>query len=370
MSEIRLPQRTLESIFHDGVETPEMNRTSALSKPKAVFLGGQPGCGKSTFAKMSSTWFASGGFVHLDVDRYRDLHPAYLPMVKSQATELLAPSAVQKDCSQWVDMLSKSATTNNRNQLIENTMRDPAQVRATSKTLRNAGYEIEVRIVAVHSSVSEVSLLKRFENEKQVLGYGRSIPLTYHNQAAAGISKSIEAIEVEKLADHLMVFDRQGNVLHENHLINGEWQFPQLGASQFEKLRNDAFDFNEQQRVVSHWDDVVSMMHRRGASETEMSPILQRREAVKTSLSQPYAVPSLETPIEDITQGEFNGRIIEHTNNGNGVVQKIGRDPDQVAYHARKNLTRVPDVGEVVTIKYRFGVGQVTDKAIVRQIEL
>ena len=74
-------------VFRSAVAGPALRRTEASSAPTAFFLGGQPGSGKSTFARTFTTLFGSNNFVHVDVDRLRPLHPAYLPMMADPATE-------------------------------------------------------------------------------------------------------------------------------------------------------------------------------------------------------------------------------------------------------------------------------------------
>jgi len=68
------------------------------------------------------------------------------------------------------------------------------------------------------------------------------------------------------------------------------------------------------------------------------------------------------TPKDVVNVGEHTGKVIEVVDDI--VVQKVGRDPDKVARHAATNLSRVPDIGEVVDIKYRDGLGQVSERAV------
>lgn len=56
----------------------------------------------------------------------------------------------------------------------------------------------------------------------------------------------------------------------------------------------------------------------------------------------------------------FCGKVLELRDGGEMVVQKFGRDPDRVAVHKAHLLSRVPDVGEVVEIQYKAGLGQVS----------
>lgn len=372
MPEVRLPADAFSAVFEDGVLAPALSVTCASDRPRAVFLGGQPGCGKSTIARSSCAWFGTDNFVHVDVDRLRSLHPAFLPMVSNPATERDAPSAVQKDCSLWADMLRDRAIGGQRNVLLENTMRSPSQVRESATALRKAGYAIDARIMAVHAKSSEVSLLQRFEHEKQTLGYGREIPVEYHDLAAAGIVETVKALEAEKLVDHLVIFDRSGRKIYENELIGGEWRFAPDGSSTMERFRQASYDVVEKIKISTLWDDVVDMMERRGAKPEEIAPIQKCRGLA--NLAAVEATSRIEGPMASspgvqhnfVTQGDFSGRIVEHRESGEVVVQKVGRDPDKIALHDGGKLSRKPDVGEVVDISYRTGLGEVSRRAIGR----
>ncbi len=45
--ELRLPKTHLWSIFREAIEAPALAGAQAVERPRVVFLGGQPGCGKS-----------------------------------------------------------------------------------------------------------------------------------------------------------------------------------------------------------------------------------------------------------------------------------------------------------------------------------
>lgn len=372
--ETRLGPAAHRAIYLLGVAGPALHKATPVEKPTATFIGGQPGCGKSTVARTSRTWFAEGNFVHVDVDRLRELHPQYLPLVTNIATERAAPSAVQKDCSAWADMLRDDAASQSRNILLESSMRVPSQFRESAQSLRQNGYAVEVRIIAVHEKSSEVSLAQRFEHEKRVLGYGREIPPAYHDLAASGVLDTLRLLETEKLADHLVILDRAGNTIFENRLLDGEWVNQPEGTSIMDGFRSQSYDLAEKQKITALWADVVDMMALRGATEGELAYALakagQAREVASVALDETQGLTTQElaadTPL--LCKGDFSGRILEHRSAGKTIVQKIGRDPDRVAIHSADLLSRVPKVGEIVDIKYRGGLGQVSERPLEVQI--
>ena len=372
--EVRLQGDEFDRIYRDGIKGPAMARTTPVSSPLAVYLGGQPGSGKSTLARSSAAMLGSENFVHIDVDRLREMHPAYLPMIRNPRTEDAAPSAVQRDCSRWADRLREDAMAGQRHMLVENTMRAPEQVRESVLAHRAAGYAIEARILAVHARSSEVSLSRRFEHEKAHIGFGRRMPLDYHELAAAGIVDTVKVIEGERLFDRLVIFDRSGRTIYENELVDGNWARPPCGASAMVQHRERSYDVAEKGAIVGMWDDVLDMMQGRGATAAEVSAVEARRAGAKLAEDVALAVAVKAEPRVTqqgslvVGEGLFHGRILEFDTAAGVVVQKVGRDPDRIARHSMSSLTRIPTIGEVVEIRYMGGCGEVSARAVAKQL--
>lgn len=351
----RLPAQSFDSIFAAAIQAPALSRTTRVDVPRAVFLGGQPGCGKSTCARHYEGIFGSANYVHVDVDRLRPFHPAYLPLLADPSTERSAPTAVQRDCSLWADRLRDCAIDGQRNVLIESTMRSPDQVRAASARLRAQNYAIDARVLAVHSLNSEVSLLHRFEHEKRALGFAREMPVDYHNLAAVGLVETVQTIEAEKLADHLLLLDRTGRTVYENRLVDGQWTQTPHGALALQDFRTASLDGAQKTNIARLWDDVLGMMNERHAPPAEIQAVQWRRDEV---VGQLLTGPALATG----DSGFYFGKILSQDD---GVIQqKTGRDPSAVTQHIAHKLSRIPSVGEVVSISYGAGVGRVSERSL------
>lgn len=352
----RLPAETFNRVFAEAIEAPALSRTTRVNRPRAVFLGGQPGCGKSTCARHFEAIFGTANYVHVDVDRLRPLHPAYLQLLANPSTERSAPTAVQRDCSLWADQLRDSAIDGRRDALIESTMRSPEQVRTASVRLRSAFYAIDARILAVHPLISEVSLLQRFEHEKRALGFAREMPVDYHNLAASGLLETVKSIESEKLVDNLLLLDRGGRTVYENRLVDGQWLETPNGVQALQNFRATSLDAAQRGNIVRLWDDVVCMMNARHAPAAETQTVQWRREEVLRELGS-------ELSLETRDSGFYFGKILSF--DGGVVSQKIGRDPSAVTNHSASKLSRIPSIGEVVSIAYgEAGVGRVSNRSV------
>lgn len=106
----------------------------------------------------------------------------------------------------------------------------------------------------------------------------------------------------------------------------------------------------------------------KGLAVVDYEPSKETRE----KLADMYAKLALVKAASDIeiinrsqpcvTEGVYEGKILAVKD---GVaVQKVGRDPDVVVRHDLKNLSRMPEVGEVVGIQYKNGRGQVSEKVM------
>lgn len=277
MEQYRLPPDQFAAIYFDQVLNPALANSDAVDKPVAVFIGGQPGAGKSTQAEMAIRDFGSSGYIHVDADRTRVEHPHYLPLATNPATEQIAATAVQADSGKWAALLTRNGAEAHRNLLIEGTMRVPQQINDVAESIRKNGYLLEARIIAAHEKTSEASMQYRFEREKVTQGYGRTIPFDYHAKAAAGIVDTVKMIEDNKLFDRLRICDRSGNVVYSNDLVNGEWQREQAGAEILEKRRALSYNLQEKREIAALWDKVAGMMNDRHAPGDEYVEIEKRR---------------------------------------------------------------------------------------------
>lgn len=105
------------------------------------------------------------------------------------------------------------------------------------------------------------------------------------------------------------------------------------------------------------WEQVIEhpLISQSFKEIAKQNALLLRDQARLIANILPEVLPVIET-------GEFSGAILQVANGV--VVQKIGRDPDKVMRHDAMKLSRFPLEGEVVNIKYRKGVGEVSERGV------
>lgn len=112
--------------------------------------------------------------------------------------------------------------------IIEGTVRDSDVVAATMTGLREAGYEIEARALAVNFRFSALGILQRYESQKADRGGGRMTTPAAHQAAYEGLPVTLARIEAEKLADRVTIYRRGADILYQNEVRDGQW----IGAPQ------------------------------------------------------------------------------------------------------------------------------------------
>jgi len=226
-NEYTLSEQDHQSIFEKGIIPDLFARVVASENPVAVIFGGQPGAGKSASVDNAIKELKSfGGAVLIEGDALRDFHPMYQKLMDKD--DKTAAFYTDRDSGKWVEKSIAYAKEKRFNLVIEGTMRNPDVVEATMKNLREAGYEIDARALAVPWQLSEQGIIQRYENQKLDRGVGRMTTPEAHKAAYDGMLNTLDRIERDKLADRIIISRRGDETIYSNVLENGFWkQTPQ-----------------------------------------------------------------------------------------------------------------------------------------------
>lgn len=176
-------------------------------RPRAIILAGQPGAGKSGLKHAALAELPEDeGAVVVDTDELRAEHPAYLSLMA--ADDRTAAGLVQKDAGQWADELTHDAMAQRRNLVIDGTLKNPGNARRLCADLRAQGYDVEVRAIAVSREDSILGVYSRYETQKAQSGSGRWVPESVHDEAFAGLPRSLDALEREGAVARMTVYRR------------------------------------------------------------------------------------------------------------------------------------------------------------------
>ena len=218
----RLSEPEHQDIFEQIILLELFADVRPSGQPVAVIFGGQPGAGKSAFVGDAVKEFRlRGGASEIIGDDLRDHHPFYFTLGKMD--DKTAAFYTDRDTALWVEKAIAEAKERRVNVVIEGTMRNADKVAATMLNLREAGYLIDARVLAVPYRLSEQGIMLRYERQKADRGSGRMTTPEAHQAGYEGMLRTIDQIETQKMADRLTIYRRDQEVFFCNELKSWRW---------------------------------------------------------------------------------------------------------------------------------------------------
>ena len=160
-----MPESKHEKIFQEEILPDLFNSVKSIENPIAVIFGGQPGAGKSAAVELATQQLQEyGGCALIIGDDFRDYNPNYAELLKID--DKMAAFYTDRDSGLWVEKSIAYAKNLRCNILIEGTMRVPGKVAETMLSLRESGYIIDARALAVNEKLSWQGVLQRYEKQK------------------------------------------------------------------------------------------------------------------------------------------------------------------------------------------------------------
>ena len=182
-------------------------------RPRFVTVGGQPGAGKGgVLAAMQS---ALPGAVVVNGDDLRRFHPAYEQTMSDDPFRM--PEVTATAAGAWVGMSTEYLRGVGASAIVETTLRNEAMLRAEFEAFRAAGFETELRVVAVPLPVSRAGTVARYVEQVKDYGTGRWTPGAAHDEAAANVRGTVRELVAAGVVDRVVVQDRDGHVFLDLH---------------------------------------------------------------------------------------------------------------------------------------------------------
>ena len=202
----QLTDKRLLQIYEEKIKPKFFDGVSISENKTAVFLGGQPGAGKSYLKGISVENLATKSAVIIDSDLLRQNHPNLGMIAEKDIYNL------DKECYKWGEMLIRDAVKENKNLVFDGTLGgNLEQTLKAIAELKEKEYKVNVSVLATNDAISKIGITWRYEQQKAQTGIGRNVELTYHDQIYERLPNNISQIIESKKIDELKIFRRDNH---------------------------------------------------------------------------------------------------------------------------------------------------------------
>jgi hypothetical protein len=209
----------------------------------------------------------------VSAEQYEPHHPDFHRLIGDDpATGLLTP-----DARRW----AAKASAYVRSRRFDVVLQDPGDFEHAAREFKEAGYQVEVAIVAVAEAVGRFGVLDRHLRALEAYGYGR---LADPNQP---VLRAAEATDHAQLADLAAVLRPNGELLYGNQRTpDGRWRLRPASVEAVTAERARPWTVLESRLFL----EAVSAFERRGLSAPIPSIRQQTAEGARavTALARPH----------------------------------------------------------------------------------
>jgi UDP-N-acetylglucosamine kinase len=251
-----LPRILSQRIFDDYIVPNELDGL-AQERPLAVVVAGQPGAGKSSAQRQVLVDLGVSATVEIDADVMRTYHPRWLELCR--ADDLTAADKTHADAKRWTDMAVRYAIGRRFNLVLSATLSSANGAANLLDLLRGEGYRTIVVVVAVHESLSRAGILARYNDQRVQQGFGRFVSRDVHDEAYAGILRSVDYIDSAYLCDQVYVCARNsaGVYLYENSIVRPQmWSKQPHTRTAVEQERTRRWSLDERESFLRLLDEL------------------------------------------------------------------------------------------------------------------
>lgn len=286
--------------IRDVIFEENLSRCTPQEHPRAFVTGGQPGAGKSLLAELAKNELREqGGYLVIDADRYRNKHPQYGYLQQTEPTQ--AANYVHKDAGMWATELKDRGVQERFNLLIDQTSKDPDALVKLGKGLHEAGYRVELHVLAVNAQISEQRIHSRYENQMAVAGFGRFSTKDNHDFAYNALPETVGVVQAKEAVDRIVLYDKNCQAFYHNELRAGQWSNAENAAEALELERNKPMTMQEQGEFSKMYDKLVSMAEARNAPSDELQTLRSLQKQAHSMRQE-----ALKTPIDERPKANFS----------------------------------------------------------------
>lgn len=269
----KLSEKEHQEIYQE-IENEVFGRTTTEKQPIGIIAGGQPGSGKGALISFSKNEVENKGkdIIIISTDDYKPYHPKSIEIAKKYPTEYV--KIVEQDAGKWTGKILEKAIKERYNFIFEGTLKND-RILERIKEMRQNGFNIIVRVLAVPKLESLISIHERYQHQIENMGWGRLISIDHHNKAYMGIPSVIDKIEKSGLCD-VEIFTRGEEIsktkkIYSSKQKNEIYPTARIAMEEYRKLEQGKVMLTANERVEKLKEKFIA----RGASKEEMEQIEQ-----------------------------------------------------------------------------------------------
>jgi hypothetical protein len=207
MNNFDIDRKEAVCIFHDTIIPQVIGEITSHPTQHAFILGGQPGSGKSAFAR--ELLREDNNTVFINGDDLRAYHPKYYGYLNDNDVE--AADKTQAVCNFWIESLIRECIQKRLNFIVEGTMRTKKVPLNTALMLRNACFSIDLVVISTPYRLSLASLQYRYESIKKFGQPARFTKKESHDEAFQNIESVLSSLIDSGLFEKFYVYKRRSN---------------------------------------------------------------------------------------------------------------------------------------------------------------
>lgn len=213
-----MEQQKIRQIWEKDIKGRVFRKASSNVNPVTIFLGGQPGAGKTQGKNFALAQYEEGAVAEIIGDDFRQYHPDYQWLVETDPLRM--PDVTAPASGAWIGMCVEYAEANNISFLVEGTWRNPVTVLDTALRARQLGRKTHAVVLAVPPALSLAGAVERFYRDMLRGIPARWTPPTAHDQTVSHLIENVtEIASASYQGKHLMnrftVTDRAGEILYD-----------------------------------------------------------------------------------------------------------------------------------------------------------
>jgi predicted ABC-type ATPase len=276
-STYKLDLKTHDTIFK-FISKKIFENKFPVQNPTIVILGGQPAAGKSDLIKLSEKEFTNNNVVKINGDEFRKFHPNSKEILKNHDKDYA--KLTEPDVRTWTKDLFDKAIDKKYNIIFEGTMRTD-QICDTIKNLKDKGFNVIVRALAVNELNSRAAIYQRYINQIQQFGGGRFTERASHDAAYSGMLNTLQRIENERKYDKLEIYKRNGDLVYNS--VEGDSKTGVVDS--IIKTRNEPWSLDKYKKFLEGCDDIIGAMKSTGEKQEFIDDVKKLKSEAKNLVS-------------------------------------------------------------------------------------